>query len=303
MSVLESLFDASFYLAATYPIRSDETKGEGAKPGTFGSQTIEYDIIHVCRKRQDAPKRISWAKLRRQVLSDVRDLQDLLEHHQNEGLPEADLQVIRRGKALEYFSRHYGEVYKDPDTSMTVLEALLGINQLLDEEAGGVKEAPPANAEPFTRMLLRLFDEKSQLPRDQFQKFLRGTGSATSDFIERGWVSEQKKVFYLTPPLELAQGWINKHRKGLQSDYDQAMFLVGACVEGSGINVSDTLNNPNFRPHPALEALLIWFKTHGADRETRTAAGVATSLYQGWASKHQSKIEQLKLFEALGGDA
>jgi hypothetical protein len=32
--VLESLFDAGFYLEATYPIRSDETKGDGE----FGSQ-------------------------------------------------------------------------------------------------------------------------------------------------------------------------------------------------------------------------------------------------------------------------
>lgn len=32
-AVLESLFDAGFYLEATYPIRSDETKGEGE----FGS--------------------------------------------------------------------------------------------------------------------------------------------------------------------------------------------------------------------------------------------------------------------------
>ena len=31
VAVLESLFDAGFYLEATYPIRSDETKGDGAK--------------------------------------------------------------------------------------------------------------------------------------------------------------------------------------------------------------------------------------------------------------------------------
>ncbi len=37
VAVLESLFEAGFYLQAAYPIRSDETKGEGAKPGTFGS--------------------------------------------------------------------------------------------------------------------------------------------------------------------------------------------------------------------------------------------------------------------------
>ena len=81
VTVLESLLDAGFYLEATYPIRSDETKGAGSKPGTFGSQKIEYDIIHVCRKLREEPKPISWAKLRRQVLRDVRDLQNLSEHH------------------------------------------------------------------------------------------------------------------------------------------------------------------------------------------------------------------------------
>ncbi len=296
VSVLESLFDAGFFLEATYPIRSDETKGTGQ----FGSKQIEYDIIHVCRKRIDEPKPISWAKLRRQVLRDVRDLQDLLEHHQQEGLPEADLQVIRRGKALEYFSRHYGKVYKDEDTPMTVLEALLGINQLLDEEAGGVKEAPPHNAEPFTRMLLRLFDGVRELPRDQIQKFLRGTGSAPSDFADRGWVYEEKKVFYLIPPLDLARSWVGKHRRGMQSDYDQAMFLIGACFEGSGINASETLNNEHFKPHPALGAILNWFRTHGADSAVRNAAIMASTLYHTWESRNQAKVRQLSLFDALG---
>ncbi|MFD1380630.1 hypothetical protein [Fodinicurvata halophila] len=296
VSVLESLFDAGFYLEATYPIRSDETKGSGE----FGSRKIEYDIIHVCRKRIENPKAISWAKLRRQVLRDVRDLQDLLEHHQEEGLPEADVQVIRRGKALEYFSRHYGQVYKDQDTPMTVLEALLGINQLLDEEAGGIKEPPPHNAEPFTRMLLRLFDGINQLPRDQLQKFLRGTGIGPSDFASRGWVYEERKIFHLTSPLQLAQGWIGRHRRGMQSDYEQAMFLIGACFEGSGINASETLNNNNFKPHPALGAILTWFKTRGADSPTRNAATTAASLYQTWASRNQEKVKQLNLFERMG---
>jgi hypothetical protein len=300
VSVLESLFDAGFTLSVTYPLRGDETKGEGSKPGTFGSQKIEYDIIHVCRKRQAEPTAISWAKLRRQVLKDVRELTALLEHHSREGLPEADLQVIRRGKALEYYSRHYGKVYKDQDMPMTVLEALLGINQLLDEEAGGVTEAPPHNAEPFTRMLLRLFDGQAELARDQLQKFLRGTGTGPSDYLDRGWVIEKKKVFHIVSPLELARSWIGKYRKGMTSDYDQAMFFTGACFEGSGINASETLNNPNFLPHPALGALLTWFKTHGADSQTRNAAVMAVQLYRNWEAKNQSKVQQLDLFDAMG---
>jgi len=296
VSVLESLFDAGFYLGATYPIRSDETKGTGE----FGSKKIEYDIIHVCHKRHEDPKPISWAKLRRQVLRDVRELQELLEHHQEEGLPEADMQVVRRGKALEYFSRHYGRVYKDQDTPMTVLEALVGINQLLDEEAGGVKQPPPHNAEPFTRMLLRLYDGISELPRDQIQKFLRGTGSAPSDYVHRGWIYEEKKVFYLTPPLDIARSWVGRQRKGMTSDFDQAMFLVGACFQGSGITASDTLNNENFKPQPALGAILGWFKNHGADSPVRNAAILASQLYHNWEARNQAKVTQLRLFENLG---
>lgn len=293
VAVLESLFEAGFYLAATYPIRSDETKGTGE----FGSKKIEYDIIHVCRKRTEDPQPISWAKMRRQVLQDVRRLQEMLEHHQEEGLPEADLQVIRRGKALEYFSRHYGKVYKDEGVPINVLEALIGINQLLDEEAGGAKDPPPHNAEPFTRMFLRLFDGKAELARDQIQKFLRGTGSAPSDFVNRGWCFEKKKIFYLTPPLEIALAWIGKRRRGMTSDYDQAAFLIGACFEGSGINAGDTLNNPNFKSHPALSALLSWHRTHGATNSIRNAAAIAFSLYRTWESKHQTpEHKQLSLF-------
>ena len=118
--VLESLFDAGFYLEATYPIRSDETKGEGAKPGTFGSQTIEYDVIHVCRKRTEEPTPVSWARMRREVLAEVKQLTELLTLHQKAGLASGDLKVIKRGKALEYFSRHYGKVFVDEGKEFSV---------------------------------------------------------------------------------------------------------------------------------------------------------------------------------------
>ncbi|MBI1949368.1 MAG: DUF1156 domain-containing protein [Deltaproteobacteria bacterium] len=297
VSVLESLFEAGFYLEATWPIRSDETKGEGSKPGTFGSQKIEYDILHVCRKRTEDPTQVSWAKMRRQVLQDVRGLKHMLEHHQKAGLPEADLQVIRRGKALEYYSRHYGKVLVDDGRSMTVLEALVGINQLLDEETGGIKDPPPVNAEPFTRQFLRLFDGVKELPRDQMQKFLRGTGIAPSDFEARGWCSEDKKTYHLTPPLDVARDWQGKHRRGMTSDYDQAAFLIGACFENSGINATDTLSNDNFKPHPALSALLEWFAVRGATSEIRNASSRAQTILRSWRAKHESpKQQQMALF-------
>lgn len=293
VSVLESLFDAGFYLEATYPIRSDETKGDGE----FGSRKIEYDIVHVCRKRTEEPTAVSWAKMRRQVLQDVRALKHMLEHHQKAGLPEADLQVIRRGKALEYFSRHYGKVFVDEGSPMRVIDALVGINQLLDEETGGIKNPPPVNAEPFTRQFLRLFDGVKEIPRDQIQKFLRGTGIAPSDFEARGWCSEDKKTYHLTPPLDIARTWQGKHRRGMTSDYDQAAFLIGACFENSGINATDTLANDHFKPHPALGSLLEWFATRGATSETRNASSRAQTILRSWRSKHETKQhQQMALF-------
>ncbi|WP_176314317.1 DUF1156 domain-containing protein [Burkholderia vietnamiensis] len=296
VAVLESLFEAGFYLEAAYPIRSDETKGEGAKPGTFGSQLIEYDIIHVCRKRTEEPTPVSWGRMRREVLADVRQLQAMLENHAKEGLPAADLQVIRRGKALEYFSRHYGKVFVDEGRTISLKDALVGINQLIDEDANKVQDPPPFNAEPITRQFLRVFDGKTEIARDQMQKYLRGSGIAPDEFVERGWASEQKKVFHLIEPLAFAREWYGKHRRNLTSDLDQAWFLIGACFDGSGINASDTLKNGNFKPHAALKPLLEWLAKRGAAQSVRNAALRAVSIYNQWADTNEQQVRQMALF-------
>lgn len=298
VAVLESLFDAGFYLEAAYPIRSDETKGEGAKPGTFGSQTIEYDIIHVCRKRVDEPQRVSWGRMRREVLEDVRQLQTVLEHHAKGGLPAADLQVIKRGKALEYFSRHYGQVYVDETRPLSIKDALLGINQLLDEGSGLTQEQPPSNAEPMTRQLLRLFHKRKDLPRDQMQKFLRGTGLTPADFVDRGWCTEVQKIFHLVPALEIARDWHGRHKRRLEGrDYDQTMILIGACHDGSGISAADTIKNENFKPHPALSALLDWHARNGVTQTIRNAAARAQHIYHDWERRNPEQVKQMSFFD------
>lgn len=298
VAVLESLFQAGFYLEGAYPIRSDETKGEGGKPGTFGSQLIEYDIIHVCRKRTDEPQEISWARMRRQIMQDVKQIQEILEQHQTAGLQEADLQVIRRGKALEYYSKHYGKVYVEKGRDFTVREALVGINTLLDDERDTSKETPPVTAEPYTRQFLRLFADKNNLPRDQMQKFLRGTGVSPAEFEQRGWCEESQKVFHITSPLELAKAWKGVSRNGMARDFDQAMFLVGACFEDSGIRVHDTLNSPQFKPHPATADIIGWLTKHGGSAQIKTAARLAKQLYDKWLAANKPKVDvQRTLFD------
>jgi len=64
----------------------------------------------------------AWIRLRKRLSSMV-----------NDGLPKADIQVIKCGKAPECFSRHYGQVYVEEDREFTVQEALVDIDQLLDD--------------------------------------------------------------------------------------------------------------------------------------------------------------------------
>lgn len=293
VAVLESLFDAGYYLEATYPIRSDETKADGQ----FGSKKVEYDIIHVCRKRTDETKPVSWGRMRREVMADVRQLQAMLENHAKDGLPAADLQVIRRGKALEYFSRHYGKVYVDEGRAISVKDALIGINQLIDEDADKGKEPPPVNAEPMTRQFLRTFDTAAELKRDQLQKFLKGSITTPDEFVQRGWCAEKNKVFSRTAPLDFAREWSGKHRRRLTSDLDQALVLIGACIDGSGINASDTLKNENFKPHVALRPLLEWLHRNSPDQVSRNAASRALSIYNAWHASQAPQPVQGSLFD------
>lgn len=302
VAVLESLFDAGFYLEATYPIRSDETKGGGE----FGSKTIEYDIIHVCRKRTEEPKEISWARLLRQIKLDVGQLQDILSKHQAAGLQPADVKVIRRGKALEYYSKHYRKVFVEKGREFTVREALLAINQLLDEQQDTSTEAPPQLAEAYTRQFFRLFAGTTSVPRDQMQKYLRGTGVSPQEFVNRGWCidNSKTKAFVAIPPLDWAQSRKGVRRAGIVQDFDQVMFMVGACCEDSGIKLSDTLDHPDFKPHPATDSLLDWLGRHGGTPTIKNAARIALQLYRSWVAKNQKKVQvERTLFDILDEEA
>ena len=187
------------------------------------------------------------------------------------------------------------------DISELCLDALVGINQLLDDESDTTSEAPPVLAEPYTRQFLRLFADKSSLERDQMQKYLRGTGVSPSEFLERGWCSEEKKVFTVADPQEWANQWKGKHRKGMSRDFDQTYFLIGACYDDSGIKLSDTLNSGSFVPHPAISDLLDWFGKHGSDSNMKSAAKRAKQIYSSWLAKNKPKADaQLSLFDIDG---
>ncbi len=302
IDVLEALFNAGYVLTATYPIRSDETKGEG---GAFGSRKIEYDIVHVCRKRLETPEPVSYAGMRRWVRDEVNRLKVLLEHTHGKDLPESDLRVILRGKALEFYSRHYGQVLTGDRQVLDVRDALLGINQLLDDllEQGAVKR-PPEDAEPISRLFLRIFHGRNTMTRDNLHKMLRGTGVSSDALEAAGWIEvrgttvEAKTIAerfdYFTAP--------GRNRKVIKTDLDQAHFLMGAAIPGSGVNIEKELQNrATFKLKKSVDAILTWYSQTEPDVQVREAAGRALALVSHWRSEQAKAPEavQLTLFDQL----
>ena len=107
----------------------------------------------------------------------------------------------------------------------------------------------------------------------------------------------------MVDPLAYAQSYKGKNRNKIGKDLDQALFLVGACFEGSGMKVTDTLDNANFKPHPALPDLLKWFQTHSNRDEVKRGASIAAGIYNDWLSKADNRkiaVEQQLLFGIEG---
>jgi len=306
VDVLKALFDSGYVLVATYPIRSDESKGENAE---FGSKKIEYDIIHVCRKRPASPEPVSWARMRRWVKDETVRLKDLLEHTHGKELPESDLRVILRGKSLEFYSRHYGQVFTGDGQLLDVRDALLGINQLLDDlledaaQAGGLR--PPDSAEPASRLYLRLFKDRTQMDRDELYKTLRGTGIAQGDIEARGWIRVVGRTVHAAPVPERLAFFTERgrNRKVIRTDLDQAHFLIGAAFPDSGIKIDAELNNPNFRLKKSVDDILKWIADEDRSAIIRVATGTAVQLVERWRTrKGKPEFRQLTLFERLNNE-
>ena len=300
MSILQSLFDSGWLLEATYPIRSDESKGEGAQ---FGSKKIEYDIIHVCRKRLEEPKPVSWPKMRQWVKAELARLRPLLESYKNRGLQDADVRVILRGKALEFYSRHYGQVLVSAPggegTPLSIRDALLGINQLLDESSGQPGERPPSLAQPVVYQFLRLFGTTTTLGRDEVSKLLRGTAVQQRDFAQFGWVNEEDKVVRRVPIYERCQKMRMRSRRELKTELDQAHFLIGAAMPlrpgDAGINIETELERDTFLVRPGVEALLDWYSKTPASADepgVASAAGIALQLLRAAFEAKRARMRQ-----------
>lgn len=294
--VLEALMESGFYIEAIYPVTSDESKGANAE---FGSKKIEYDMLHVCRKRLADPTTVSWAKMRQWVRAELIRLRQLLASYRANEVSDADIRVILRGKALEFFSRHYGRVLTSADEPMKVAHALAGIDQLLDEGTGGANQ-PPSVVQPLAYQFLRLFSVRTSYGSDEVTKNLFGTAIRTKDLIERGWIEERNRVVSAIPISARFEHHRQRPRREMKTEIDQAHFLIGAAMTNSGINLEDELTKDTWMLRRSVDSVLEWYGKVTPHLDVRNAAMLARTILRSSLQKLRERPgaleEQLSLF-------
>jgi putative DNA methylase len=242
--------------------------------------------------------------MRHWVKSELDRLRALLESYKACDLSEGDIRVILRGKALEFYSRHYGQVFTAENDPLELRVALAGINQLLDEDSGSSGERPPSIVQPLAYQFLRIFRGRSALSRDDVSKSLRGTGITQRDFQLRGWTKEVNKVVNRVSIQECFEAARKRPRKEMKTEINQAHFLIGTALPGSGVNLEEELDKDTWMIRRSVEAVIAWYAKTSADPETRKAADRAKFLLARSIERRRTTIapEQRTLFDDLDDD-
>lgn len=280
VDILDSLFKSGFELCATYPVRSDSSKGQGQ----FGARKIEFDIIHVCRKRETEPTDVYWATLRKRIIDSVRSHAAILAQHRLSGLHLADIEVIIRGEVLQEYSKHYGRVKKNlAGDLVTVKEILLEANAvalslLLEQEDDKIPELIDFN----TKVFLSLMREGQTIDRTSATKRLKGSGITLEALISLGWLKNEKRDGQrVVQIVNISERWNSLTRKKtVVTDLDQAHFAINCCIgnkqlDGKNADLEDWVESNYKILLPSTIPLLKYMETNHFGADYKQAIGMA----------------------------
>jgi len=142
-ALLRAVCNAGFEIITVFPIHGEaETSMH-----LMGTEGIAYDLIHVCRKRdqQATIETRSWAGIRQEVRRNARQEIERIEggRYGREPLSPADVRIILIGKCLELYSRHYGAVVDHEGKEVELGTALEEIRMMVDQLVTREQPLPP----------------------------------------------------------------------------------------------------------------------------------------------------------------
>ncbi|MBC8418194.1 MAG: DUF1156 domain-containing protein, partial [Desulfobacterales bacterium] len=175
-SLLRSVFNSGFMIAAVYPIHSEAEN----TLHLMGKSSISYDLIHVCKKRngQLEIKQRSWAGVREEIRRKARKEIELIEagRYGKERLSPADVNIILIGKCLELYSKYYGMIVDYKGDVVTLGEALTSIRMMVEQIVTTQQPLPSEleHVDPVSYIYLTCLCDRKEIKSDEVHKTTRG---------------------------------------------------------------------------------------------------------------------------------
>lgn len=175
-SLLESVCNAGFFIEAVYPIHGESE----SSLHLMDKQSISYDLIHVCKKRQDNGdiKKRSWAGVRHEIRTRAREEINRIEagRYGSEKLLPADINIILIGKCLELYSKHYGSIIDHNGDVVPLQEALVSIRMMVEQLINTQHPLPSEleHIDPISYVYLTCLCDRKEIQSDEVHKATRG---------------------------------------------------------------------------------------------------------------------------------
>jgi adenine-specific DNA methylase len=200
-SVLRSVLDAGFYVTSLYPIRG-EMRGS---THIHEKANIEYDMIVVCRKREEEPEAVSWRSLEDEIYFRAEEEINRLEESGSR-LTQGDVFAVTMGKCLEVYSRHFPNVTHEGE-EMTVTGAVETIRDIVDEQL--MEERVQTMSDEMDALsavyLTYVLGRGSEVSYNALNKDLRQRGVDVSELVHEGLLEQDGNHLNVLGPLSRAE--------------------------------------------------------------------------------------------------
>ena len=81
-------------------------------------------------------------------------------------------------------------------------------------------------------------------------------------------------------------------RKEMKTEIDQAHFLIGAAMPGSGVNLEEELGRDTWMVRRSVEAVLDWYAKTAVEPEVKKAAALAGNLLRMSLEQNRAKLRR-----------
>jgi putative DNA methylase len=287
--LLQALCDTGFEIVAIYPVHAERE----ASLHLMDKENVSYDLIHLCRKRQEDPTPRSWAGIRQEVRRRARAELYAIEagRYGNKPLPEPDVRLICIGKCLELYSAHYDRVLDHEGKIYPLHKALADISSIVDQLVTRERPLPPEleEVDSLTYAWLRLLAEhRREVNMDKTNKGTRAVRVSTEDLKKAGLIIRGRtgrgRTYEVKQPNERLEAVLGKLRKGRLPAAQGVLFDETSLPNGQKVPLVDLLH-ALIALADASESVLPWLERFGT-RRTEILAGLrfVRDLRSDWAA-------------------